>query len=319
MHTHDLSKWQHDHRFAAVDRGNEQRTAMVVWLTAITMVVEIVAGTFYGSMALLADGWHMGTHVAALALSVLAYRHARRHADDRRYTFGTGKVGVLGGYTSAVALAIVAVLMGAESAQRFFHPQTIQFNQAILVAAIGLLVNLLSALLLRGDHDHEHSGHAEAPHSHDHNLRAAYLHVMADALTSILAIAALLAAKYLGYIWMDPVMGMVGGVLIAWWSVGLLRDTSRILLDSSADPEVLASIRSAIESNTGDKVSDLHLWKVGPDTFSAIISVVTQHPKPPDYYKALLAGHDELAHITVEVHQCSDETCAPTENPANEL
>ena len=319
MHTHDLSKWQHDHRFAVVDRGNEQRTAMVVWLTAITMVVEIVAGTFYGSMALLADGWHMGTHVAALALSVLAYRHARRHADDRRYTFGTGKVGVLGGYTSAVALAIVAVLMGAESAQRFFHPQAIQFNQAILVAAIGLLVNLLSALLLRGHHDHEHSGHAEAPHSHDHNLRAAYLHVMADALTSILAIAALLAAKYLGYIWMDPVMGMVGGVLIAWWSVGLLRDTSRILLDSAADPEVLASIRSAIESNTGDKVSDLHLWKVGPDTFSAIISVVTQHPKPPDYYKALLAGHDELAHITVEVHQCSDETCAPTENPANEL
>lgn len=312
MHTHNLDRWQHTHRFAVVDSSNERRTAMVVGLTAVTMVVEVTAGLAYGSMALLADGWHMGTHVAALAISVLAYRHARLHADDRHFTFGTGKVGVLGGFASAVALAVVALVMAGTSVERFFRPLTIQFNQAILVAVIGLAVNLASAALLRGPHGsgdqagpgHEHAAHS---HHHDHNLRAAYLHVVADALTSVLAIVALLAGKLAGYVWLDPVMGLVGGTLIAWWAYGLARDTSHILLDRVSDSDLLTAVRSAIEAGSDDRVSDLHIWQVGPDKFAAIVSVVSSRPLPPEHYKSLLACHRDLAHVTVEVHRCPCE------------
>jgi len=304
MHTHNLERWQHTHRFTVVDSSNERRTALVVGLTAVTMVVEVVAGLLYGSMALLADGWHMGTHVAALAISVVAYRQARLHADDRHFTFGTGKVGVLGGFASAVALAVVALFMGATSVERFFRPITIQFNHAILVAGIGLAVNLASAFVLGGSHAHEATEHTGASHHHDHNLRAAYLHVVADALTSLLAIVALLAGKTLGYVWMDPAMGLVGGALIAWWSYGLVRDTSYILLDRVSDPDMLAAVRAAIETGSDDRVSDLHVWRVGPDKFAAIVSIVTDRPLPPEHYKRRLACCEELAHVTVEVHRC---------------
>lgn len=309
MHVYTLHRWQHGHRFASVDSSNERRTSLVVGLTAVTMVVEIAAGILYGSMALLVDGWHMGTHVAALGISVFAYRYARGHAGDRRYTFGTGKVGVLGGFASAVALAVVALLMGVESVGRFFSPRAIQFNQAIFVAVIGLLVNLLSAWLLRGHHGRESPGHEGSSHHHDHNLRAAYLHVLADTFTSILAIAALVAGKFVGLVWLDPLTGMVGGGLIAWWAYGLLRDTGHILLDSGVDPRIVSSVRSAIESDLDNRVSDLHVWHVGPNKFGAIISVVTHHPRPPEHYKALLSRHVELAHVTVEVHHCTEEPC----------
>jgi len=311
MHTHDLGPWRHAHAFGIVDSANERRTALVVGLTAVTMVVEIVAGTVYGSMALLADGWHMGTHVAALSISVFAYRYARRHARDSRFTFGTGKVGVLGGFASAAALAVVAVLIGIESAQRLVTRVPIQFDQAILVAVIGLLVNLVSAFILRGrpshSHGHDHDVAVHDSHAADHNLRAAYLHVVADALTSVLAIVALISGKFWGYDWLDPVIGIVGGALIARWSYGLLRDTSRILLDSAIDPELIASVRAAIEADSDNKVSDLHVWKVGPNDCAAIVSVVTHYPRPAEHYKELLTHLEGLAHVTVEVHLCASE------------
>jgi len=308
MHTKDLTRWQHGHHFAIVDRSNERRTTIVVVITGITMVVEVVAGVSYGSMALLADGWHMGTHVAALAISVFAYRYARLHTDDKRYTFGTGKIGVLGGFASAVALAVVALLMGGESVLRFFSPQVIRFNQAILVAIIGLAVNLVSAVVLRADHAPGHAHNSGAIHHQDHNLRAAYLHVMADALTSLLAIIALVVAKLRGYVWLDPVMGIVGAVLIARWSYGLLRDTGHILVDRSLQPGILTTVRTAIESDLDNRVSDLHVWRVGPGEFAAIISVVTHFPRPPEYYKSLLSHRKEIAHVTVEVHHCAEHS-----------
>jgi cation diffusion facilitator family transporter len=269
MHSYSLDRWQHDHNFTIIDSSNERKTTLVVALTAVTMCVEIAAGYLYGSMALLADGWHMATHVAALAIAVYAYKYAHKHSTDRRFTFGTGKVGVLGGFASAVTLAVVAVLMGIESVQRLITPMPIQFNQAILIAVVGLLVNLLSAFLLRGGHAHDARGHSEASHHHDHNLRAAYLHVLADALTSLLAIIALLAGKLYGYIWIDAWMGIVGGALIARWSWGLLSVTGHILLDSAVKQEVITSIRSGIESNRDNRISDIHVWKVATNKCSA--------------------------------------------------
>lgn len=309
MHIYNLDKWQHSHHFTIVDSSNERKTVFVVFLTAVTMIVEIVAGSFYGSMALLADGWHMGTHVAALAISVFAYRYARLHAEDNRYTFSTGKVSVLGGFASAVALAVVALLMGLESVERFFNPRVIQFNQSILVAIIGLCVNLLSAMLLRERHAHELAKESTKSHHHDHNLRAAYLHVLADAVTSFLAVFALLAGKFYGYVWLDSLMGIVGGILIARWSYGLLRDTGYILLDSAVDQEMLSAVRSAVEADSDNRVTDLHVWKVGADKFAAIVSIVTHYPKPPGHYKNLLSKHEELAHVTVEIHHCDEEPC----------
>jgi cation diffusion facilitator family transporter len=233
MHSHSLEQWQHDHDFHLDSSHGERRTRYVVLLTAVMMVVEIAAGYLYGSMALLADGWHMGTHVAALGISLFAYGYARRHADDPRYSFGTGKVSSLAGFASAVALAVVALMMGAESVQRLLSPQTIHFDEAILVASVGLAVNLLSAWLLRDDHSHHHHGHDEPHHHHDHNLRAAYLHVLADALTSLLAIVALLCGRALGWVWMDALMGIVGALVIAKWGLDLIRETGGVLLDGT--------------------------------------------------------------------------------------
>lgn len=317
IHGSTLQQLRHAHDYGVHNRQAERRTHLVLILTALTMVVEIAAGTVYGSMALLADGWHMGTHVAAFMITTFAYRHARRHADDPDYSFGTGKVGVLGGYTSAVVLAVVSLLMLLESAQRLFVPHAIHFNEAIAVAVIGLTVNVVSALLLKDghahhhdhddDHEHEHEhGHA---HHHDHNLRAAYLHVLADALTSVLAIAALVAGKYLGWNWLDPLMGMVGAVIIARWSWGLLTQTGPILLDASVDNARQEAIRQAIESDADNRIADIHVWKVGANHHAAIITLVTHDPRPADHYRSLLRAFDWLSHVTIEVNDCRDDAC----------
>jgi len=309
MHDHQMDEWLHDHDFHLDDGGHAERsTHRVILLTVAMMVIEIGAGVVFGSMALLADGWHMGTHAAALGITAFAYRYARQHADDPRYSFGTGKVGVLGGFASAVALAIVALLMAVESVHRLITPQTIRFNEAIAVAVVGLAVNLVSALMLQGHHDHDHdhahdAGHAHA-HHHDHNLRAAYLHVLADALTSVLAIVALSLGKLLGWVWMDAFSGIVGSVVITRWSLHLLRDTSRILLDSGVPSRVVVGVREAIEADADNRVADLHVWRVSASHAAAVISVVTDHPKAPAHYKDLLTDITELSHVTVEVNPC---------------
>lgn len=311
MHVHTLERLRHSHDFAIDHEEAEKSTTRVMILTATMMVVEIVAGAVYGSMALLADGWHMATHVAAFGIALFAYRYARSHADNPRFTFGTGKVSVLGGFASAVALAVVALVMALESVLRMLEPQAIQFNQAIGVAAAGLAVNLASGWMLRGGshgHDHGH-GHGPASHHHDHNLRAAYLHVLADALTSMFAIVALVAGKFFGWVWLDPVMGLVGATVITRWSWGLMRETSRILLDGGADPRTREAIRSAIERNADNRVADLHVWYVGPQHLSAAVSVVTDHPAPPESYKDLLRDIPGLSHVLVEVNPCADEAC----------
>lgn len=323
MHIYTMQQWQHEHHFMTDDRHGERRTWIVIGLTMVMMIVEIIAGLAFGSMALLADGWHMATHVAALSITAAAYWYARRHANDPRYSFGTGKVGVLGGFASAVALAVVALVMLLESAQRLLGDVTIRFPEAIGVAVLGLVVNLVSALLLRDHHHHHHHHHADhhdhsdhdhtAEHEHhqDHNLRAAYLHVLADALTSLLAIVALVTGMYLGWIWMDAMMGMVGAVVITRWSYDLLRDTSKILLDADVDLGMVDAIRAAIEADADNRVADLHIWRVGPHHLAAILTVVTHYPQPIVHYKTLLAGFDDLAHISVEVHPCMDEPCLP--------
>ena len=312
MHIESLDQWKHDHDFNIDTSQGEKRTRLVVLLTACMMVIEITAGYLFGSMALLADGWHMGTHVAALAISLFAYRYARQHADNPAYSFGTGKVSALGGFSSAVALALVAVLMGLESVHRLLFPQTIQFNQAILVAVIGLVVNLLSAWLLHGGAAHSHHHHhdvASDHHHHDHNLRAAYLHVIADALTSVLAIIALFTGKYFDWLWMDACMGLVGAALITRWGYGLLKETSRVLLDSAPDENTLAQIGQAIESDADNRITDLHVWRLGPRSYGVIISLVTHQPRDPEHYKALLKDFAELRHITIEVNHCEHEPC----------
>jgi len=315
MHIDSLDQWKHDHDFNIDTSQGEKRTRLVVVLTACMMVVEITAGYLYGSMALLADGWHMGTHVAALAISLFAYRYARQHADNPVYSFGTGKVSALGGYASAVALAVVAVLMGMESAHRLLFPETIHFDQAILVATIGLVVNLVSAWLLHGGvaHSHHHPDVAHDDHHHhhhhDHNLRAAYLHVIADALTSVLAIIALFTGKYFDWLWMDACMGLVGAALITRWGYGLLKETSRVLLDRAPAAETLEQIQQAIEADADNRITDLHVWRLGPRSYGAIISLVTHQPRDPIHYKALLKDYAELQHITVEVNHCEHEPC----------
>jgi cation diffusion facilitator family transporter len=310
MHIHTLNRWKHSHRFNVEDAHGERNTRRVILLTLSMMIIEITAGYLFGSMALLADGWHMGTHAVALGITALAYYYARKHSDNPNYSFGTGKVGILGGFTSAVVLAIIALLMGIESIQRLFLPQPIRFNEAIAVAFIGLAVNLISAFLLQEKHHHDH-GHDARPDKkfRDHNLRAAYLHVLADALTSVLAIIALSTGKAFGWIWMDPIMGIVGALIISRWSYGLLIDSSRVLLDRDVNPEAVEEIRSKIESDADNRVSDIHVWRVGTHHLSAIVSIVTHYPKSPDYYKNLLADYDEIAHVTVEVNRCDSEPC----------
>jgi cation diffusion facilitator family transporter len=300
-----IDDWQHDHDFAVINEKGERRTLQVLFLTACTMVVEIIAGSMFGSMALLADGWHMATHVAAFMITIFAYRFARKNADNPAFAFGAGKVSVLGGFASAIALAVVALVMLIESVQRILDPQAIQFNEAIAVAVLGLTVNLVSALLLQdGHHGHTHQ-HDHHHHHHDHNLRAAYLHVLADALTSLLAIIALLSGKYFGWGWLDPVMGIVGALVITRWSYGLLRETGPVLLDGSIEEDYKRSIRETIEGEGDNRVTDLHVWRLGPGHYSIILSLVTRHPRPPHHYKALLAGFERLSHITVEVNHFS--------------
>lgn len=320
MHTISLHPWTHNHEFVAADQSKERRTIIVVSITALMMIAEILAGYVYGSMALLADGWHMATHAVALGIAVFAYRYARHHATDPRFTFGTGKVGVLGGFASAITLAIVALLMVGESAVRFYTHAAIRFDEAIVVAIIGLAVNVVCAVVLgtghththahhEHNHEHEHDEHPHAHrhtgHAHDHNFRAAYLHVLADAVTSVLAIMALTAGKVWGLVWLDPLMGLVGGGLIARWSFGLIRETGRILLDAVGEESLLQSIRTAIEARGTDRVADLHVWKVGPQTCAAIVAVVTDHPQAPERYKDLLGHIEGLAHVTIEVQRCS--------------
>jgi cation diffusion facilitator family transporter len=320
MHIHTLDQWQHSHSFRIDTSEGERSTRLVVILTAVMMVVEIGAGLIFGSIALLADGWHMGTHVAALGITLYAYRYARSHARDPKFSFGTGKVGALGGFASAIALAVVAVLMGMEAIQSMFTARTIHYSEAIGVAVVGLVVNLASALLLRDHHHHEH-GHAHEHHGHDHdhehddhtdhNLRAAYLHVLADTLTSLLAIAALLVGRSLGWSWLDSAMGIIGAVVITRWAYGLLRTTSRVLLDSSADEKTLARIRETVEADADNRIADLHVWQVAPGSLSAIVSVVTHYPQPIEHYKRLLHEVDGLTHVTVEVNRCTSAPCLP--------
>ena len=296
MHTHSIEQWQHRHDLLYDTHRSETNTRRVVVLTFSMMLVEIGAGWIYGSMALLADGWHMGTHVAALGIALYAFRYARVHNGDQRYSFGTGKVKVLGGYTGAIVLVIVAGLMAWESIHRLLVPKNIYFNEAIGVAVLGLIVNLVSAFLLKGhDHGHRH---------HDTNLRAAYLHVLTDAVTSVLAIVALSLGKVVGWGWMDPLMGLIGAVIIVRWTYGLLCDTTSILLDSVDDPNTMGELRAAIEDAGDSTVADLHLWRIETGQYAVICSLVTHDPQQPEYYKERIRAVIEGAHVTVEVNRC---------------
>lgn len=307
MHTHSVDRWKHNHDFALIHKKGESRTKLVLVITVITMIVEVVAGTIFGSMALLADGWHMGTHAAAFTITIFAYYYSRKHSTNREFTFGTGKVSVLGGYSSAIALAIVALFIGVVSVKRLIQPQQIHFNEAIAVAVLGLTVNLICAYLLHGHHTHNYGQGHDHSHHHDHNLRGAYLHVLADALTSVLAIFALSFGKILGWQKLDPLMGIVGALVIARWSYGLLKDTSTILLDRNTEKEHTRMIQQKLESVSDNRVSDIHVWKVGPVDYAAIISLVTHYPQSNEYYKDILKEFGELSHVTVEVNVCKDE------------
>ncbi|MBV6423826.1 MAG: Cadmium, cobalt and zinc/H(+)-K(+) antiporter [Steroidobacteraceae bacterium] len=317
MHVHRTEDLEHDHVFLGEHHDrNARRTWWVVALTLVMMVAEIGAGSLFGSMALLADGWHMGTHAGALALAGFAYWFARRHARNARFSFGTGKVGDLAGFASAVILGIVALIIAVEAGGRLLEPVPIAFDEAILVAALGLAVNVASALLLRHDHDHDHDhdGHDHgdgAVHSHaiDQNLRGAYLHVLADALTSIAAITALVLGRWLGWTWLDPVIGFVGALLIARWSIGLMRDTGAVLLDAAIDPALAGAVREAIETDDA-RVGDLHLWHVGPGRYAAIVSLIVAEPQEPEIYKARLAHLPQVVHVSIEAHRGSEHSRA---------
>jgi cation diffusion facilitator family transporter len=338
MHSHSLSHWAHEHAFLGDRHGErERRTWSVVALTAAMMVVEIAGGTLFGSIALIADGWHMGTHVLALAIAGLAYLFARRHVGDQRFSLGTGKFGELAAFSSAIILAMIAVGIGYESVLRLLHPVAIQFREAVPIAALGLCVNLASAWLLRESHDHAHGhlghthhayqdqahddhhgdhahghgahdDHAHGEHAHaaqhDTNYRAAYVHVLADALTSVLTIAGLSVAWAFGLNFIDPVVGLAGMLVILSWAVALIRSAGSVLLDTVPDPELAQRIRERVETG-GDRLADLHLWQVGPGHAAVIMSVVSDTPKEPSAYKQRLKDLGGLSHVTVEVNRCA--------------
>jgi cation diffusion facilitator family transporter len=291
----------HNHRFLSDQhRTNERRTWVVIGLTSVTMVVEIVSGLLFGSMALLADGWHMASHASALGITAMAYYLARRHEDNARFTFGTGKLGDLAGYSSALLLALIAVTMAYESIQRFANPVPIRFDEAILVAALGLTVNLFSAVILKESHA-RHGDEDDHTHHHDHNLRAAYLHVVADALTSVLAMVALVVGKFWGLVFLDPMMGVVGAAFISRWAYGLLRDSSRVLLDYDCDGGMALRIRSILEQQGDLRVSDLHVWRLGPGHYSAVIAVTSWAHVHAEELKERLCSIRGLSHVTIEV------------------
>lgn len=298
MKIYNTEEWKENHDFLMINTKGERRTQYVLFLTLITMLAEITAGIWFGSMALLADGWHMATHAAAFFITLFAYNFAKKHEHNPDYSYGTGKVSVLGGYSSAVALAIVAMMMLVESIQRLLEPNVIRYNEAMMVAGLGLLVNLLSAFLLKDDHQHQHGNE---DHHHDHNLKAAYFHVLADALTSILAIGALMAGKWYGFGWMDPAMGIVGAVIIVRWGYGLMKQTGPILLDASIGTEIRQAVVAALERDPGTRVTDLHIWKISADHYAAILSVEASDPKPVAHYRTLLKGFKEISHLTIEV------------------
>ncbi|MHB8057476.1 MAG: CDF family Co(II)/Ni(II) efflux transporter DmeF [Desulfuromonadaceae bacterium] len=299
----------HPHVF---DEGNplaERNTLWAVILTAVMMVAEISGGWIFNSMALMADGWHMSSHTLALGLSVLAYGAARRFAHDTRFAFGTWKIEVLGGYTSALLLVVIAGLMLYQSVERLVAPMPIRYDQAIAIAMVGLLVNLVCAWLLKDGHghDHHHAHHGQENHGHHHdlNLRSAYLHVVADAATSVLAILALIGGKFWGANWLDPVMGIVGAGLVAVWAYGLLRDSGRVLLDAEMNAPVVAEIKEVIAASPiSAHICDLHVWRVGKGKYACILSLVTTEEVEPDYFKRQLSIHEELIHLSVEVNRC---------------
>ncbi|WP_049537962.1 CDF family Co(II)/Ni(II) efflux transporter DmeF [Vibrio harveyi] len=296
---------QHSHDFVSHNQKGEKRTLYVLILTVTTMVVEIAAGTMFGSMALLADGWHMGTHAAAFCITLFAYRYAKQNAHNDRFSFGTGKVSVLGGFTSAIALGIVALMMMVESIHRLFNPESIQFNEAIMVAVIGLVVNLASMLLLQDHHHHGHDHHEhhshdhEHEHHHDHNLTAAYFHVLADTLTSLLAIVALIVGKFYGWVWLDAMMGIVGAVVIGKWTLGLMKQTAPVLLDESINKSYRDEITETLTPYA--EIVDLHIWKVSGHHYSAAIALKNHSNKTLDEFKQLLSKFDKIHHLTLEV------------------
>ncbi|MEL6474808.1 MAG: CDF family Co(II)/Ni(II) efflux transporter DmeF [Pseudomonadota bacterium] len=311
----DATTLSHEHVFLGANQErNERKVWLVIALTTTMMVVEITAGHWFGSMALIADGWHMSTHAGAMLIAVLAYRYARKNARNRQFSFGTGKVGDLAGFASAVVLVLIALLIGWESLVRLVEPVPISFNQAMIVAVVGLIINLVSAWLLRDEHDHHHHhGHSHHHHGHNHdhhhghgqdnNLRAAYLHVLADALTSVLAIVALLLGRSYGWFWADPLMGIVGAIVISRWSWGLIRDTGSVLLDRVPDNgHIEAKIRETVETEA-DTITDLHIWQIGPGHYSVIASLASEAPKPASDYKDMLKDIEHVSHTTVEVHQ----------------
>ncbi|HET9576422.1 MAG TPA: CDF family Co(II)/Ni(II) efflux transporter DmeF [Usitatibacter sp.] len=333
MAIHDLSGWQHNHSFDRGNRAGERRTWVVVGITAVTMVAEIVAGMLTGSMALLADGWHMATHVVALSIAGFAYLLARRYAGDERFAFGTWKIEVLGAFTSALLLGVVAFAMVWESTARLLHPEPIRYVAALAVAVIGLVVNLASAAVLHGpqalahddhdhlhhhDHEHEHEhghDHAHALHADEHhrdlNLKSAYAHVLADAFTSVLAIGALAAGLWGGWRWMDPLMGIVGAAVIAWWSKGLIADSARVLLDREMDSPIVGRIREAVQCDGDAEIADLHVWRVGRASYAAVMSIVAERPLTPSAYRDRVAGIDSLVHVSVEVNRCGAHAKCP--------
>lgn len=352
MHNDTLSDWLHDHVFDEGSQAAERGTRLVMWITLVTMVVEIWAGWWFNSMALLADGWHMSSHALAIGLSATAYATARKYARDPRFAFGSWKIEVLAGFASAIVLLGVALMMVFGSLERIWSPQPIQYVEAIAVAVLGLVVNVVCALILGRVHHHppqatqtmaehahadknQHSamhqaqstlaahdkprieiqrtlthgheqghGHAHGGHHHDLNLKSAYVHVIADAFTSVLAIVALLGGWWYGWSWLDPVMGLVGAVLVAVWARGLLTDTAKVLLDREMDHPVVKEIREAVETNPHTRVTDLHVWRVGKQVFSCALTVVTQEPElTPDMVRQRLSVHEEIVHSTIEIHR----------------
>lgn len=309
MHLQNIADWTHDHVFDAGNQAAEKGTRAVMWITAAMMVVEILAGWWFNSMALLADGWHMSSHAVAIGLSAFTYAAARRHARDPRFAFGTWKIEILGGFASAIFLLGVAALMIIGSVERVFSPQPIHYQEAMVVAALGLIVNIVCALILNRAHDpaDPHSQEEHGHHHHDLNLKSAYVHVMADAATSVLAMVALAGGWFYGWSWLDPAIGILGAILVAVWAKNLLIETGKVLLDREMDHPVVAEIREAVETGSGagqTRIADLHVWRVGKRSYACVVSVLTHDAAlTPKQVHAQLAQHEEIVHVTVEIHR----------------